>query len=373
MQTRSNLPTKNTDAFNPVCEYLDESVQSGVVAGGSVMVVQGDEIVLQTGFGYTDLESKAPFRVDTPVAIASISKPMVGTTLYCLAESGKLDLAVPVSEYLPEFTDLKLESGAAVKQAPSVAELLTHTSGLRASEAPGGRIWLQDWTYDKTLEYVVGKVAREIPFKSQPGTEYAYSGIGTEVAARVGEIASGLPRNEMLETYLCTPLAMRMTFYRAQDQMERLRWPLPTRYHLSKKTGELVESARRPIPKANGYCSSGGSIVSTAPDLLNWLLMIRDNGIHDGEAFLAPECVTAMLRPHAFGEKASGGLGVVSRDESGKPVVYRHGGSTGTSVWIDFERDLIGIMLTQTKSSDIQPFRLELERRISVAVPHPRA
>ncbi len=371
MQTRSNLPAKDTDSFTSVCEYLDESVHSGVVAGGSVIVFHGGEIVLQTGFGYTDLESKTPFRVDTPMAIASISKPMVGTTLYCLAESEKLDLAVPISEYLPEFTDLKLESGAALKRAPSVAELLTHTSGLRASEAPGGRIWLQDWTYDTTLEYVVNKIARDIPFKSQPGTAYAYSGIGTEVAARVGEIASGLPRNEMLETYLCSPLAMRTTFYRAADRMEQLGWTMPTRYHLSKETGKLVESTKRPIPKPNGYSSSGGSIVSTAPDLLNWLLMIRNNGIHDGEAFLASECVTAMLRPHAFGEKASGGLGVVSRDESGKPAVYRHGGSTGTSVWIDFERDLIGIMLTQTKSSDIQPFRFELERLI--AVPHPRA
>ena len=100
--------------------------------------------------------------------------------------------------------------------------------------------------------------------------------------------------------------------------------------------------------------------------------MIRNNGIHDGKVFLASEWVTAMLRPHAFGEKAAGGLGVLARDESGNPVVYRHGGSTGTNVWIDFERDLIGIMLTQTSGSDIKSFRFELERLINVAVPHPR-
>ena len=53
-------------------------------------------------------------------------------------------------------------------------------------------------------------------------------------------------------------------------------------------------------------------------------------------------------------------------------VLNGHGGSTGTSVWIDFEKDLIGIMLTQTFASDIKPFRAELERRIGVAVSRPQ-
>lgn len=368
----SGFPAASAERFSSVRDYLDESVQDGVVAGGSVIVFQEGEIVFQTGFGYADIRSKVPFRVDTPVVIASISKPLLGTILYRLAESDELDLAIPISEYLPEFSDRKLESGDLVKRAPSVKELLTHTSGLRASGAPGGRIWFQEWTQGKTLEYVVKKVAHDIPFKSQPGTAYAYSGIGTDVAARVGELASGLPRNEMLQTYLCTPLAMPTTFYRAADGLNKLGRPMPTRYYRSKDTGKLVESRKRPVPEMNRYASSGGSIISTGPDLLNWLLMIHNNGVYDGEPFLEPVSVAAMLQPHALGDKAAGGLSVRSRDESGRPVVYGHGGSSGTNVWIDFKNGVIGIVLTQTKGSDIKPFRAELEHLISLAVLLPR-
>ncbi|MDF1812327.1 MAG: serine hydrolase [Verrucomicrobiales bacterium] len=359
---------KDDKRFASVTSYLEESVANETVAGGSVLVFHKGDIVFQSGFGYADIKSQRPFQIDTPVVVASVSKPLLGTALYRLVDTGRLDVSTPVSKYLAEFSACKLESGLPVKRAPTVTELLTHTAGLRYDDAPEGRIWFQDWTKNQTLEFVVGKVAIDFPFKTQPGTRFAYSGIGTEIAARVGEVITDLPRNEMLEALLCQPLGMKYTFYRDERGLQKLSGPMPTRYFRSKKSGKLLVSTRRDVPAVNRYSSSGGNIISTAPDLLRWLLMIRNGGVHEGTTFLSPDTVSNMLKPHGPGKTAHGGLFVRETNLAGEPVHWGHTGSSGTSVWFDRAKDTIGIMLTQTKFSDIRPFRTELQKRITSAV-----
>ncbi len=370
--------------FDSIRDYLDQSVRNETVAGGSVVVFHQGNVVFQTGFGYADIESGRPFEITTPVIVASVSKPLLGTTMFRLAQSGKLDrkldLAAPLTDYLPEFRDSKLADGTALARPPKVGELLTHTSGLRFDQANNGRIWFQQWTRGKTIEQVVKKVAFDFPFVRQPGTKFAYSGIGTDVLARVAEVATGLPRNEILRTHLCKPLDMANTFYRDQAGLKRHGVTMPTRYRLSeidKGTGEkespptqrtLVLYQGRPVPETDRYGSSGGTVISTAPDLLKWLRMIRDAKIGKDESYLKQSTLNEMLAEHRLGKITSMGLFVRARSDSGEPVRLGHTGSSGTNVWIDFESDTIGIMLTQTLGSDIKPFRIELEKKIMATV-----
>jgi CubicO group peptidase (beta-lactamase class C family) len=345
---------------------LKESVANATVAGGSVLVLHDGDIVFETGFGFENLKTKQPFRIDTPAVIASISKPLLGTATFHLVEAGKLDVAVPISEYLPEFQELKLESGEAVHRAPTMIELLTHTSGLRHSDAADGRPWLASWTRGQPLSLVVAKYAREFPFKAQPGTRYAYSGIGTDVAARVTEVVTGKPRNELLIQEVCRPLGMSHTFYRDENAVNQSA-PMPTRYYRG-KNGKLLVRNNRPLTPPNTYSSSGGSIISTAPDMARWLLMIRNGGVHEGKPYLSSETIQRMLNGHHTGTNAQGGFFIRKKGEAGRPAVIGHTGSSGTNCWIDFEHDTIGIMLTQTRAKDIKPFRIALEKRITECV-----
>ena len=352
--------------FTSVRAYLDESVDDGTVAGGAVLVLYRGEVVFETGFGYADIASKKPYQIDTPCVVASISKPLLGTAVFHLAERGEVDLEVPVTKYLPEFEGAKLESGELLMRAPTLIELFTHTSGLRFDEAPGGRPWYASWSHGKPLSFVVGKMAREFPFKAQPGTRYAYSGIGTEVAARIAEVTSGKTRNEFLVAEFCRPLGMTSTYYRDADSLEKA-GPMPTRYYRGKDGGLLV-SKKRPVPPPNTYSSSGGSVISTAPDLARWLLMIRNRGHHEGKPYLTARTVQEMLAGTRIGSNARGGFFRRKKDSHGRALVVGHTGSSGTNCWIDFENDLIGIMLTQTRGKHIKPFRLELEKRITACV-----
>ena len=334
------------------------------MAGGTLLVHHKGETVFHEGFGYADIKSKKPFPSDAPVVIASISKPVVGTTLYRLMELGKLDVADPVAKHLPKMKKATLESGEPLVRSPTITELLTHTAGLRFDSAPKGRIWFQDWVRDQTLEYVVDRVITEFPSKAQPGTKFAYSGIGTDIAARIGEISTGLPRNEMLTTYLSKPLEMEHTFFRDSVGIDRLDREMPTRYRIDKKSGEFTIYKGRDIAPKNRYSSSGGTVVSTAPDLLRWLQMIRNGGRHNDEVYLSEKNISAMLTKHKIGPNARGGLFVREEDAGGKPTRYGHTGSSGTNIWIDLEHDVIGIMLTQTSGRDIKAFRIELEKRV---------
>ncbi|PHR90795.1 MAG: hypothetical protein COA78_34405 [Blastopirellula sp.] len=349
--------------FSAVRALLKDAVSQQQVAGGTVLVLHRGEVVFEESFGFADILSKTPFKADTPVIVASISKPLLGTAAFRLAEQGKLDHSAAISDYLPEFSSVKLESGEVITRAPTLTELFTHTSGMRNSEAPGGRPWFAKWTEGTPLADVVKRYASEFPFQANPGKRYAYSGIGTDVAARVLEVASGQPRNVLLVAHVAKPLGMTSTFYRDARSLKQI-GRMPTRYFHGKK-GKLLKSTLRPVPPTNTYSSSGGSIISTAPDLARWLMMIRNQGQHEDEAFLKPETITAMLHEFPLSKNAQGGLFIREKDATGRAIVVGHSGSSGTNCWINFKQDVIGIMLTQTRGSDIKQFRIELEKRVT--------
>ncbi len=360
------FPAAAVADFAPVRRMLRHATTTGVVAGGSILVLHHGEVVLGEGFGFADVVSKSPFTLDTPVVIASISKPLLGTAAFHLAENGKVNLTLPISESLPEFNNAKLESGEALVRAPNLIELFTHTSGMRNDDATGGRPWFASWTDGKSLEDVVKKYARDFPFQAQPGRRYAYSGIGTDVAARVLEVASKQSRNELFIAEVAKPLGMSRTRYRDTESIKHI-GHMPTRYYRG-KDGSLLVSRERPLPSPTTYCSSGGTIISTAPDLARWLMMIRNNGKHEDHAYLTADSMTAMLASVPLSSRARGGLSIRKKDSKGKVLVVGHSGSSGTNCWIDFEHDIIGIVLTQTSGKQMDAFRNELEKLVSECI-----
>jgi len=144
----------------------------------------------------------------------------------------------------------------------------------------------------------------------------------------------------------------------------------PLRTFHTDSDGNLASSSPRPAAAPGTYTSSGGSVISTAPDLAKWLLMFRSMGRHDGKAYLKEETIRRMLTPAALGKQSLCGFFVRKRRPDGSPAVIGHTGSSGTNCWINFDHDIIGIMLSQTKGTDIKKFRVELEKQVtSLLVP----
>ncbi|XP_047189364.1 serine beta-lactamase-like protein LACTB, mitochondrial isoform X1 [Scophthalmus maximus] len=105
----------------------------GLVVGVSVDGAQ----VWCEGIGFADLENRVPCSADTVMRIASISKPLTSAAAARLCEEGKLDLEVPVQNYVPDFPQKQFD-GEDVTITPRM--ILSHLSGIRHYEKDAKKV-----------------------------------------------------------------------------------------------------------------------------------------------------------------------------------------------------------------------------------------
>src|SRR5271170_588686 len=83
-------------------------VDRGELPGAVLLIARGDKVAYLQAVGFQDREKKTPMKNDAIFRLASMTKPIVSVAAMTLVEEGRLDLDAPVSQYLPEFADLKV-------------------------------------------------------------------------------------------------------------------------------------------------------------------------------------------------------------------------------------------------------------------------
>jgi CubicO group peptidase (beta-lactamase class C family) len=301
-----------------------------------------------------------------------------------LAEEGKIQLAYPVSRYLPEFKGLKvgidkkdeatgkvelvLESA---KREMTVQDLMRHTSGL--TYGIFGKSLVKDQynaanTLDpsQTNAEMVTKLSK-IPLQYQPGEVWEYS-MSTDVLARVVEVVSGVEFNTFVAEQISKPLKLTDTGFWAEtaDQQARVAEP-----QVDPATGRRPPMAT--LKERPKWFSGGGGMVSTALDYARFCQMFLNGGILDGARLASRKTVELMTADHLptgikFGpftqalfaalastpEMGQGfGLGFGVRTEAGRNPLpgsigdYYWGGAHGTYFWIDPKEQLVAILMMQ--------------------------
>jgi CubicO group peptidase (beta-lactamase class C family) len=94
-----------------IAAAMQEMIAKQEIAGAVTAVVTRDDLLHLDTAGFADVASKREMRADTLFWIASMTKPVTGVAVLMLQDEGKLDVADPVSKYLPEFAGLKSPSG----------------------------------------------------------------------------------------------------------------------------------------------------------------------------------------------------------------------------------------------------------------------
>jgi CubicO group peptidase (beta-lactamase class C family) len=165
---------------------MQSYVDAGEVSGITTAVMRHGKIVHMASVGLRDIERKLPMTRDTIFRIYSMSKAITSVAAMVLYEEGKFELSDPVSDYLPQFEDMKVYVSGTVDSltleaadpVPTVHDLIRHTSGLTY---PWGETVVDSlyraasiWDRELTLEQFVTKVAG-LPLQHQPGTEWHYS------------------------------------------------------------------------------------------------------------------------------------------------------------------------------------------------------
>jgi CubicO group peptidase (beta-lactamase class C family) len=288
--------------------------------------------VWQKGFGRLSWStSSSPVEADNTIYdVASLSK-VVGTTtgIMLLYDEKKIDLDAPVFRYLPAFS-------GGLKDKVTVRDLLTHRSGL-----PAGRdLWRKARSPKEARDMVLAT-----PLEYRPNQGYIYSDLGADILGMIVEEVSGQRLDQFLTHRVFAPLGMHDTFYRPADSL---------RYRIAptEVTPPRGYPLRGEVHDENAYALGGiaghAGLFSTAADLSIFAQMMLNGGTYDGVQVLADSTVALFTRRTA-GHRALGWDTADGDYGSGTYLTeraYGHTGYTGTSIWIDPDREMFVVLLT---------------------------
>lgn len=317
-------------------ETIDRVIRRGITAGGypgaAVVVGRRGAAVWEKGFGRLGWSTTSSRVVadQTIYDLASLTK-VVGTTTAAmiLYDEGKLDLDQTVSRYLPRFR-------GGLKDRVTVRQLLAHRGGL-----PAGR---ELWRYARTPEEA-RQLVFDVPLEYRPGTGQVYSDLGADLLGWVIEKIAGQGLDVFLKERVFEPLGMDDTGFRPDRS-------LVARIAPTEVTPPRGYAIRGEVHDENAYLLGGvaghAGLFGTAGDVAVFAQMILNGGIYDGVRIVSDSAVR-LFTARASGTRA---LGWEMGDADHGAGVYfgarafGHTGYTGTSLWIDPEREMFVVLLT---------------------------
>jgi CubicO group peptidase (beta-lactamase class C family) len=315
-----------------VDRIVRKGVSGGAFPGATVAIGHSGFLVLSRGYGRMEWTNSSP--VVTPDStiydLASLTK-VIGTTTAAmiLYDEGKLPLDAPVKQFIPEFT-------GGGRDRVTIRLLLTHHSGL-----PAGRIL---WRRAKTPEEAK-KLILSTPLGCSPGECFTYSDLGADVLGWVIEKASGQSLDQFLATRVFGPLGMSDTYFRPPKALIKR---IPPTQDESRRGYPLRGEVNDESAYLLGGVAGSAGLFSTASDLSVFAQMMLNRGEINGLRLISDSTVRLFTTEVADG-RALGWETVKHIHGAGDLMgshAYGHTGYTGTSLWIDPDRQLFIVILS---------------------------
>lgn len=282
--------------------------------------------------------------------LGSISKPINMAAVMTLFDAGEFELDDRVEKYLPDFQG---EGRGEV----TVRHLLTHVSGLPDQLAENDDLRRRHASLDEFVEH-----AQRAPLAFAPGTRYEYSSMGILLAARIGELLSGMEIRGLVDQRVFRPLKMNHSAqglgrFALEDMVAcQMEGAAP-------ESGGGDPDAHRWAWNSPYWRELGapwGGTHASAPDVARFLtefLQQRGELVQPDTARL----MTTNQNPPGLRPR---GLGFDVGAESGSPgcsdQTFGHTGSTGTLCWADPATQTICVVLTSLPRRAKQPHPREL-------------
>ncbi len=320
-------------AASQIDRAVEEGISGGVYPGAVVMVGTGHRVLYAKGYGHFtwSADSRVPDPDSTLWDLASLTK-VVATTpaAMLLVQDGRLDLDRAVQEYLPQFQ-------GEGKERVTVRHLLEHRSGLRA---------FLPLNEDASTAEEARQLVLEEPLRWRPGGRVVYSDLNAMLLGWVVEAVAGDSLDRFVAGRLYTRAGMGETMYRPPRALYGQIAPvgLWRGYVIA---GQLHDQNAVRLGGVSGHAG----LYSTGDDLARYAQVYLEAGRGgDGDQVFEPGIVRHFTR-RGRGNRA---LGWEMRDSTStgntgallSNASYGHGGYTGSSIWIDPERDLFVILLT---------------------------
>lgn len=330
-------PVEDPQRWAALDAVVDGAIAAGKMPGCVVVVGRHDEIVLERAYGSKALlPAPRPMTADTVFDLASLTKPVAtASSVMVLVDRGKLDLDARASRYLPELAALP---------PFTVRQLLLHTSGLPAGTP------LSRWSTDRAQ--VLAHIATIKP-KTQPGERFEYSDVGYVVLQQIVERIGATTLATFASENVFAPLGMTETGFLPPDALRARSAPTEVR-----DGGFMQGEVHDPRAFALGGVAGHAGVFSTAHDLARFAQALLRRGELDGKRIFSAPTFERMIakQPTSKGGRALGwdvdSSFATHRSPLLGPRAFGHGGYTGTALWIDPDKDLFVLFLSNRVHPD---------------------
>ena len=320
--------------FRPLEAVMEKAVSDTVFPGGSLAVLYKGKVVFHKAFGRMTYDpNSSPADTTTMYDLASLTKAVVTTSIAMqLVERDSLSLQAPVSNYLPAFA----KNG---KETVTIEQLMRHTSGLRAHT-----FYAKSCSTPKELFSAI----EADTLLSRPGTTTLYSDLNFMLLGRIIENITGQTLASNFQHRFAAPLGMTSSIFtppqaiigRIAPVEKDTLWPF-------KVPRPLVNDQNAAL--LGGVAGHAG-LFSTTGDLLDIVRMLMHGGTLKGYTYFRAATLRRFLahnsNQRAVGWDVRSSDGHSSAGDYFSSSSYGHLGYTGTSIWIDPEKELAVILLS---------------------------
>jgi beta-N-acetylhexosaminidase len=335
------MDLRENEQLEPAYEVLKRAVADKAFPGATLAVGYRGQVAVHA-FGKLSYDADAAHTdTHTIYDLASLTKVIATTTLVAKLAEGDfavpLDLDARVERYLPEWASGPQPEW---RHEVTVRHLLTHTSGLPAFK--------EYWRTSRSKQDTLTKIFSE-PLEYEPGRKEIYSDLGIILMAEIIERLTGRTLDDLAKTYIFSPLGMKESMFRPAKKL----WPLiaPTEFDARYRNRMLRGEVHDENAFAIGGVSGHAGLFSTAPDLAAFCQMMLNGGVYAHHRVLRRATVAQFTTPQQLSNGART-LGWAVPTEGGLsghffgPHSFGHTGYTGTSIWIDPDRQLFVVLLT---------------------------
>ena len=322
-------------------EVIEKAIADNAFPGATLAVGYRGKLSVHA-FGRQKYDAKsATVNADTMYDIASLTKVVVTTTLVGKLVEGDfpspLNLDAPIERYLPEWLKGPQPEW---RHKVSVRNLMTHTSGL----PPFKEYWRTSTTKQETLARIFAE-----PLEYEPGTKVVYSDLGIILMAEIIQRLTGKPLDVLANESIFGPLGMKHSMYNPPKTI----WPeiAPTEFDSQLRHRLVQGEVHDENAFAIGGVSGHAGVFSTAPDLAAFCQMLLNGGVYGHQRILKRATIAEFTVPQSLAQNTRTLGWVVPTEGSSSghyfsPHSYGHTGFTGTTIWIDPDRQLFVVLLT---------------------------
>jgi len=366
--TLQPMDVRGEAQLQPAYDVIEKAIADKAFPGATLAVGYRGKVALHA-FGKLSYDAKSPAVVPaTMYDIASLTKVVATTTLVAKLVEGDfavpLDLDAKIERYLPEWAS---GPNPEWRHRVTVRHLMTHTSGLPPFK--------EYWRTSKSKQDTLTRIFAE-PLEHEPGTKEVYSDLGIILMAEIIERLTGRTLDDLAHSYIFSPLEMKETMYKPPKKL----WPqiAPTEIDNNLRHRLVQGEVHDENAYAIGGVSGHAGVFSTAPDLAAFCQMLLNGGVYAHERILKRATVAQFTVPQQLSNGARtlgwavptpGGLSGHYFSEHS----FGHTGFTGTSIWIDPDRQLFVVFLTNRvhptrENQKIQQVRRDLHDAVMQAL-----